>query len=580
MGVCMVLSVGNTAAAGGLMSGQDVSAALGEMREGARFNAIASLARSGQIRSPLSAAEGALILAGTTQGARASSIGDLARLLKDDMTGQEAAAVLGLVNGLSEVNRFYAIAALARAKRFGPSLGGDAALALDGASQGSRASAIGDMAPYLRTDMRGQQVAAILGSEQVLSEVNRFYAIAALARSDRMPQALTAAEGALILAGTTQGARASSIGDMARFFVPGLSGEDIAAILGRNGESTEGSRFYGIASLVRAGRVRQGLGGQDLATVLKGMSGSARASAIAELASAVPAPAPVASPATATGPTAPSAQTPVALTNAEILRRIESGQKLAGVALSYMYDTSTFRDTFNVAAMNWLNLGSEEVRNLYDQLYLSAQQYQGRAIRSLSRAKAALTAGDAGAAAWFVRTADFNLKQMRATYSASLDLYAGDLQAAERTAKTLELAGSVAEFAIGVGAAPALVAMLNGVDFVGGVLAAGVEGGWGQATKEVVARALTAGIIKFVPLDVLGGKTIEEASKQTARNAMSDLRLQAALRRSLADPALRAKVAAWAIKTIELGTSELARAKLKTAISDALAKMAQGTQPL
>lgn len=221
-------------------------------------------------------------------------------------------------------------------------------------------------------------------------------------------------------------------------------------------------------------------------------------------------------------------QVPVPLADAEILRRAESRQKLTAVPLIYLYETVSVRDAFNVAAINWFNLGSNEVRELYDQLYMAAQQYQGRAIRSLGRTTSALAAGNSETAAVHLKLADYNIKQMQISYSASIHAYIGDMQAAERTARTIETAGSVAAFAVGVGAAPAVVAMLEGVDFVGRVLGAGLKGGWGQATREAAALALTTAIIKFVPLSELGGKTIEKASAQTARRVLSDLRLQSA----------------------------------------------------
>ena len=118
---------------------------------------------------------------------------------------------MGPATDLTDGNRANAVAALARAKRFGPSIGGDAGPALNGATQGARATAIGEMAPYFRTDMRGQDVAAILGSAQVLSDGNRANAISALARAGRMPRNTTGAEAELILVGATQGARATAI---------------------------------------------------------------------------------------------------------------------------------------------------------------------------------------------------------------------------------------------------------------------------------------------------------------------------------------------------------------------------------
>ena len=121
-----ILAASPLTLAAGTMSGVQAAGALADLREGNRQNAIATLARSGQLRAPLSPAEAAAILVGTTQGARAASIAELAQVLKDDLTGQEAASILGPGTDLTDGNRANAIAALARAKRFGPSIGGDA----------------------------------------------------------------------------------------------------------------------------------------------------------------------------------------------------------------------------------------------------------------------------------------------------------------------------------------------------------------------------------------------------------------------------------------------------------------------
>ena len=137
------------------MTASQATQRLGNLREGSRQSAIAVLARSGQIASPLSGSDGASLLSGTTQGARAGAIRELAALFKGDLSGQETEAILGTEATLFEDNRQGAIAALARAKRFGPSLSEDAALALKGTTQRSRAGSIAEIAPYLRAGVTG-----------------------------------------------------------------------------------------------------------------------------------------------------------------------------------------------------------------------------------------------------------------------------------------------------------------------------------------------------------------------------------------------------------------------------------------
>ena len=162
---------------------------------------------------------------------------------------------------LTDGNRYNAIAALARAGRFGPMIGGDAALTLAGSTPGARAAAIGEMAPYLRAGMRGPDVAAILGTAQVLSEGNRYNAVAALGRAARLPQAMTGVEASQMLAGATQGARAAAVGEMAAVFKADLSGREGEAALGTSRELSEGNRYNAIAALARAGRFGPSIGG-------------------------------------------------------------------------------------------------------------------------------------------------------------------------------------------------------------------------------------------------------------------------------------------------------------------------------
>jgi hypothetical protein len=200
------------------MPGQSIAAILGDpsvLSEWNRFNAIASIARRGQISTHLSGPDGTAILQGATQQARAAAVGELARMFKPDLNGQEAEAILGSDADLSEDSRYNAIAALARAKRFGPSLADDAALALKGTTQQSRAASIGEIAPYLRSDMPGQSIAAILGDPSVLSEWNRSNAIAALARAGILRGSLGTKEMTPILEGTTEQARAAALTEIA-----------------------------------------------------------------------------------------------------------------------------------------------------------------------------------------------------------------------------------------------------------------------------------------------------------------------------------------------------------------------------
>lgn len=271
------------AIAAGSMAPADVAQMLGGLRDGERQAAISSLARSGQIRAPLSGGDGAAILQGATLGARAGAIAELAPLFKKDLSGQDVESILGPEASLSEGNRLNAIAALARAGRLGPSLGEDAVLALKGATQAARAAAIAEMAPYLRTDLSGRAIAMILGTEAMLSDGHRHNAIAALARSGKKPVPLTGPDGAAVLQGATQGARAGAIAELAPLFKADLSGQDVEAILGPEAVLSEGNRLNAVAALARTGRLGPSLGA-DAALGLKGSTQGARAASIGEIA--------------------------------------------------------------------------------------------------------------------------------------------------------------------------------------------------------------------------------------------------------------------------------------------------------
>ncbi len=256
---------------------------LGPLTEGNRFNAIASMSRAGQFRAPMRSDEVAAVLQATTGTSRSMAISELASVIKADVSGREAMEILGPESVLSEGYRHYAIAALARAGRIGPSMAEDAELALRGTTGSSRSMAIAEISTYLRSEMPGTAIAAILGSDAVLNESNRANAISALARAGRIQSRLSSADGSAVLRGTSQVARQLAVGELARFFKGDLSGQEADIILGSETNLVEGYRSNAIASLARAGRFGPSLG-EDAALALKGTSGASRMSAISELA--------------------------------------------------------------------------------------------------------------------------------------------------------------------------------------------------------------------------------------------------------------------------------------------------------
>ena len=263
------------------LTAQEAAEILGtpaELSEGSRRSAITSMARAKK-HDPLGA-EAALMLKGTTGSNRSFSIGELAPYLKANLTAQEVADILGSVAELSEGSRRSAITSMARAKKLGP-LGAEAALMLKGTTGSNRSFSIGELAPYLKANLTAREAADILGTPAELSEGSRRSAITSMARAKKLGP--LGAEAALMLKGTTGSNRSFSIGELAPYLKANLTAREAADILGTPAELSEGSRRSAITSMARAGKVRAGLSEAELAPVLDGTTGSARAFALAEL---------------------------------------------------------------------------------------------------------------------------------------------------------------------------------------------------------------------------------------------------------------------------------------------------------
>ncbi len=184
------------------LSAQEAAVILGPtLSEDHRHQAILVLVSAKRLRSSLGEEDAALLLQGTTGFIRAGAIGQLASLFKADLSAQEVTMILGPT--LSEGNRVHAIAILARAKRFGTPLGEEAALLLKGITQGNRAAAIWELAPYLRANLPGLAIATILGRNGELTEGNRHNAIVGLARAGKLRACLSGDDMNLIMLGVT-----------------------------------------------------------------------------------------------------------------------------------------------------------------------------------------------------------------------------------------------------------------------------------------------------------------------------------------------------------------------------------------
>ena len=526
------------------MRGQDVAAILGTaqvLSEGNRANAIAALGRAGRLPRNTSGAEAEMMLVGATQGARATAISEMATAFKSDLSGPDLALALGPATDLTDGNRSNAIAALARAKRFGPSIGGDAGPALAGATQGARTTAISEMAPYFGTDMRGQDVAAILGAAQVLSEGNRANAIAALARAGRMPRNTTGAEAEVMLVGTTQGARATAIAEMARYFADGLSGAELVEILGRNGETTEGNRYNAIEALARARRIGTTLSGADVTAVVQGTSGGTRVSSIAEIVNPVNQSIAQSRAASAAQPSS-IATAPTAVTTASIdsriarLRRIESSQQ------PELYEFTGVLSDISVVARDLpvRVAGFTDYRELSDQLYFASIQYAGLASHWIRKAQTAKINGDLDFATRCLDHASSLLQQRQSSYDAAIAAANKDLARATTYVRATYLASKwAAKLVAGAAGVPGGSAMVDAAGvFIDSALNT-QEGGIKNATGQAVVEALTFAIIEKMPIPDLGGKTLADALQNQTGKILANSGVIVAVHNGIKDVGVR-----------------------------------------
>jgi hypothetical protein len=199
------------------LSGTDAAIGLGATTEYARYQAIYSMARGKQFRVPLCAGESAAMLKGTTGNNRALAIAELALVLKDDLSGDETAFILGTTQENSEYARFQAIYSLARAKKFKTKLGGDESkLILDGTTGNNRALAIAEIAQTVKSDLSGDEAALILGSAQESNEYARYQAIYSLARAKKFKAGLGGADLERILDGTSGNNRVLAVSELSR----------------------------------------------------------------------------------------------------------------------------------------------------------------------------------------------------------------------------------------------------------------------------------------------------------------------------------------------------------------------------
>lgn len=588
------------------LPGQAIATILGSgvvLSEGHRQSAIASLARSRKKFLPLTGSDGAAILQGSTQGARAGAINELASMFKADLRGDEAALILGSGATLSEGHRQSAITSLARGSRFGPSLSADAALMLEGATQGSRAAAIAEIAPYLRQDLSGQSLAGILGDPAVLIDGHRQSAIASLARAGRVRQCIPAAEAALLMVGARQGSRAGAIAEIARYVGPTSQVADLAQLLGTSQELSEGNRVSAVAALARSGAVRKGFTTQELAAVLDGTSAQNRALALSEISNAAAptaqmtsacakassgspgtiagnaggAPAPGSASGTASA-VSTSASGSMASGAQGLQDRIARLRRLSNNVDPYAYGTDTLVDQVNVVAMDLPRmLGFQDFRAIYDQSYFGALQYRILANRTLDRAQTALRAGNAAEAQRQADRATILIRQEKDSFSAAQAALDRDAARATTYVRLVyESSKAASSIVAKVSHIPGATSAVDALWVLTDAGVAAADDGLAAGEKELIADVLTKVIMKSVPLDILGGKTIESVLDGTAGKLISDSGIRAAVRRQIADPVMRKAVLVAATQALSDALGKPFEAKTSAGLDRAIAGLMQG----
>lgn len=221
---CLVLGALFSQAAFAANTLDHVLSELKDLHGSARAAAIQEAAKHVKIHSPLSSADGEVILARNHRGARAHGITFLAPLFESDLSAQYAAEILGPETALAGKDRVEAIAALNDQERIGPGLGIEAAMLVRGTTHGERALAIEEIAPNLHEELSAEAISAILGALGVLQNDNRVHAISAIARRLKRPANFSSEAGAVILDGAVHGSRVKAIRELARLFKNDLNG--------------------------------------------------------------------------------------------------------------------------------------------------------------------------------------------------------------------------------------------------------------------------------------------------------------------------------------------------------------------
>ena len=130
-------------------------------------------------------------------------------ILRAGMSGSEAGLALGPAKDFDRAN---AIVSLVKGEKLRvPQCGAELGIALTGATGANRARSIEALVPVIKSNLSGEDGAAILGSSTECAEFDRANAISSLARGKRFKPDLSGTELEMILAGTSGANRARAI---------------------------------------------------------------------------------------------------------------------------------------------------------------------------------------------------------------------------------------------------------------------------------------------------------------------------------------------------------------------------------
>lgn len=219
-------------------------------------------ASAGQLPDLISVSEAEAILKGTNNS-RTSAIA----ILASHLPVLPAKDVVRILSGIANYDRLTALDHLLRSKKIRRDLDpSEAKDILDGLNN-SRTSGISGLASLLQPNLNGPGSAQVLGDS---ANYERLKAIESLTKADRIQKALPAEQAKLLL-DATNNSRSGAIQLLAPFLQEKMDGRSVSSVLG---STTNYDRFLALSYLVKAGRVNNALGPDEVEGVLTGIGNS------------------------------------------------------------------------------------------------------------------------------------------------------------------------------------------------------------------------------------------------------------------------------------------------------------------